>query len=100
MQKWRLCSLVVAVLCALGAAAHADMNFRAMLTGSQEVPPNDSEAMGHGFFVLKSDLIFTANLRGGEICGQIEPVPEPGSLVALLTMCGLSALGYLKRRVS
>jgi hypothetical protein len=56
MQRHRF--LMIALILALavvGTASAAEFDFRAKLTGSQEVPPNNSVALGHAAFTLSPD---------------------------------------------
>jgi hypothetical protein len=47
--------LVLPVLLSSHGHAHAPTMFRTQLTGSAEVPPNDSRARGHAMFRLSAD---------------------------------------------
>ena len=68
-------SLVVAALLTIASvlpAAAAPIFFHATLTGSQEVPPNPTEAFGTADFVLndaQTQLSFTATIFGIDVTG-------------------------------
>ncbi|MCC6445673.1 MAG: CHRD domain-containing protein [Armatimonadetes bacterium] len=79
-----------------------------VIFGLQVDPNNPFHLFGSGILAcaqiaaLKAGNLYvnihSPNYAAGEIRGQFPAVPEPESLATLLTMGGLSAMGFLRRR--
>jgi hypothetical protein len=55
MKKFYICSLIIAVIFLVSGIANADKEFRAELTGDEEVPPVQTETTGKAEFEVDDD---------------------------------------------
>ncbi|MFO7663396.1 MAG: CHRD domain-containing protein [Chloroflexota bacterium] len=85
--------LVILSLMVVGSVAAQPENFRAHLSGGEEVPPNDSKATGQAIFRLRDDglhyKLIVANIQNVTMAHiHLAPAGENGGVVAWLYPSG------------